>query len=100
MKHLKINDIRKYYVHSNEQLLSQILYYIIADDTAEDSADQLTNDSVFKEIIGTDAFASQPSLSRFLNRFDKASVDQLYQDNQELLDKVDAHCGAELLILT
>src|SRR5699024_10618248 len=99
MKHLKINDTRKYYVHSNEQLLRQKLYQMIADDTADDAADQLTNDSVFKEIIGTDALASQPSLSRFLNRFDEASVEQLYQDNQELLDKVHAHRGAESLIL-
>src|SRR5699024_2755100 len=90
---------RKYYVHSNEQLLRQKLYQMIADDTADDAADQLTNDSVFKEIIGTDALASQPSLSRFLNRFDEASVEQLYQDNQELLDKVHAHRGAESLIL-
>src|SRR5699024_2220845 len=62
-------------------------------------ADQLTNDSVFKEIIGTDALASQPSLSRFLNRFDETSVEQLYQANQELLDKVHAYRNVESLIL-
>src|SRR5699024_5426081 len=61
MKHLKINDTRKYYVYSNEQLLRQKLYQLIADYTADDAADQLTNDPVFKEIIGTDALASQPS---------------------------------------
>src|SRR5699024_10079283 len=69
MKHIKINDTRKYYVYSNEQLLRQKLYQMIADYTADDAADQLTNDPVFKEIIGTDALASQPSLSRFFNRF-------------------------------
>lgn len=99
MKHLKINDTRKYYVYSNEQLLRQKLYQMIADYTADDAADQLTNDPVFKEIIGTDALASQPSLSRFFNRFDETSVEQLYQANQELLDKVHAHRGAESLIL-
>src|SRR5699024_10224 len=77
----------------------QKLYQMIADYTADDAADQLTNDPVFKEIIGTDALASQPSLSRFFNRFDETSVEQLYQANQELLDKVHAHRGAESLIL-
>src|SRR5699024_9323768 len=38
-------------------------------------------------------------LSRFFNRFDETSVEQLYQANQELLDKVHAHRGAESLIL-
>src|SRR5699024_4553860 len=99
MKHLKINDTRKYYVHSNEQLLRQKLYQMIADYAADDAADQLTNDPVFKEIIGADALASQPSVSRFFNRFDETSVEQLYQANQELLDKVHAHRGAESLIL-
>ena len=99
MRHLKINDTRKYYVHSNEQLLRRKLYQMIADYTADDAADPLTNDPVFKAIIGTDALASQPSLSRFLNRFDETSVEQLYQANQELLDKVHAHRGAGSLIL-
>src|SRR5699024_3529643 len=99
MKHLKINDTRTYYVYSNEQQLRQKLYQMIADYTTDDAAEQLTNDPVFKEIIGTDALASQPSLSRFFNRFDETSVEQLYQANQELLDKVHAHRGAESLIL-
>src|SRR5699024_7759981 len=99
MKHLKINDTRKYYVHSNEKLLRQKLYQMIADYAADDAADQLTNDPVFKEIIGTDALASQPSLSRFFNRFDETSVEQLYQANQELLEKMLVHRGAESLIL-
>src|SRR5699024_2229724 len=74
MEHLKINDTRKYYVYSNEQLLRQKLYQMIADYTSDDAADQLTIYPVFKEIIGTDALASQPSLSRFFNRFDETSV--------------------------
>src|SRR5699024_7165189 len=99
MKHLKINDTRKYYVHSNEQLLRQKLYQMIADYAADDAADQLTNDPVFKEIIGTDALASQHSLSRIFNLFDETSVEQLYQANQERLDKMLVHRGSESLIL-
>src|SRR5699024_5415395 len=99
LKLLKINDTRKYYDYSNVQLLLQKLYLMIAGYTADGAPDQVTNVPVFKEIIGTDALASQPSLSRFFNRFDETSVEQLYQANQELLDKVHAHRGAESLIL-
>ncbi len=48
----------------------------------------MTTDPVFTQIIGTDALASQPSLSRFFRRFDAKSTEQLNQANQELLDKI------------
>lgn len=40
------------------------MYQIIAR-YGEDDDNQLTKDPVFTQIIGTDALASQPSLSRF-----------------------------------
>src|SRR5699024_2306145 len=99
MKHLNINDTRQYYVHSNEQLLRQKIFQMIAAYAADDAADQLTNDPVFQEIVGTDALASQPSLSRFLDRFDANSIKELAQANQELLDKMHAYRENETLIL-
>ncbi|PXW87165.1 DDE family transposase [Streptohalobacillus salinus] len=66
-KNLNLKDDRRYYFHSNENLLRQKIYQIIAGYSEDDAADQLTKDPVFTQIIGTDALASQPSLSRFLN---------------------------------
>jgi len=99
MKHLNINDTRQYYVHSNEQLLRQKIFQMIAAYAADDAADQLTNDPVFQEVIGTKNLASQPSLSRFLDRFDANSIEELAQANQELLDKMHTYRENETLIL-
>jgi len=98
-QNLKLNDDRRYYVHSNENLLQQKIYQIIAGYAEDDAADQLTNDPVFTQIIGTDALASQPSLSRFFTRFDSQSVEQLNQANQDLLDKVHQYRDSEALII-
>src|SRR5699024_11604181 len=51
MKHLKINDTRKYYVHSNEQLLRQKLYQMIVDYTSVDAAYHFTKDHILHVII-------------------------------------------------
>jgi len=85
---LNLEDNRRYYVHSNENLLRQKIYQIIAGYTEDDAADQLTKDPVFTQIIGTDALASQPSLSRFFRRFNRQSIEELNQANQELIDRV------------
>ena len=98
-RHLYLKDDRKYHVHSNENLLRQKIYQIIAGYAEDDSADELTNDPVFTQIIGTDALASQPSLSRFYTRFDNESMEQLNQANQELLDKVHTFRGSKAIIL-
>ncbi len=68
--------------------LPQKIYQMIAGYSDDDAAEQLTNDPVFTQIIGTPALVSQPSLSRFFRRFDPTSIEQLKQANQELLDKI------------
>lgn len=87
-KHLTLNDERLYHFHSNENLLRQKLFQMIAGYAEDDAADQLTKDPVFTQIIGIEALASQPSLSRLYSRFDQSSIDQLNRANQELIDKV------------
>jgi hypothetical protein len=57
VKYLRLNDSRKYYLDSNENLLRQKVYQIIAGYAEDDAADQLTHDPVFKEIVGTSALA-------------------------------------------
>lgn len=96
---LQLKDERRYYIHSNENLLRQKIYQIIAGYPEDDAADHLTNDPVFTQVIGTDALASQPSLSRFYTRFDSGSIDQLNQANQELLDKMHRFRESKALIV-
>ena len=97
-QHLNLKDTRLYYLHSNKNLLRQKIYQMIAGYSEDDAADQLTNDSVFTQIIGTPTLASQPSLSRFFRRFDQTSIEQLQQANQELLDKVHLFRNSKALI--
>lgn len=99
IKYLKVNDSREYYVHSNENLLRQKIYQMIAGYSEDDAADQLTNDPVFTQVIGTKALASQPSLSRFYSRFDQESIEYLNQANQELLDKIHTFRKSETLFI-
>ncbi len=97
-QYLNLKDNRRYYFHSNENLLRQKIYQIIAGYPEDDAADQLTNDPVFTRVIGTDALASQPSLSRFFRRFDNQSIEQLNRTNQELIDKIHQFRESKVLI--
>jgi hypothetical protein len=83
-----LKDTRAYFIHSNENLLRQKIYQIIAGYSEDDAADQLTKDPVFSQILGTASLVSQPSLSRFFRRFDQQSIELLEFANQELLEKV------------
>lgn len=97
--HLNLKDERRYYLHSNENLLRQKLYQIIAGYSEDDASDDLTKDPVFTQILGTNALASQPSLSRFFKRFDDQSIEELNRANQALLDKVHQYRESKALIL-
>jgi hypothetical protein len=98
-EYLHLNDERKYHLHSNEKLLLQKVYQIIAGYAEDDAADHLTEDPVFTKVIETDALASQPSLSRFYTRFDHESIERLNQANQSLLDKVHKFRESKALII-
>lgn len=98
-KQLHLNDTRAYYLHSNDNLLRQKIYQMIAGYSEDDAADHLASDPVFTQIIGTPALASQPSLSRFYKRFDSTSIEQLERANQELLDKVHEFRDSKALII-
>ena len=76
-QHLQLNDERSFYIHSNELLIRQKIYQLLAGYHEDDAADHLTHDPIFTQVLGTSALASQPSLSRFFKRFDAQSLDQL-----------------------
>ena len=97
--YLSMNDKRAFFRYSNEILLRQKIYQLIAGYHEDDAADQLTNDPVFTQVLGIDTLASQPSLSRFFGRFDHETIVQLEQANQELLDKMHRARNSNVLLM-
>lgn len=55
----------------------QVIYQIISAYFEDDCADELTNEPVMTAILDKVALASQPTLSRFFNRMDKDTLEQL-----------------------
>ena len=52
----------------------------------DDASDELTNDPVFKAVLGKSALASQPTISRFFNRMDEDTLKQ-FQEISRILRK-------------
>ena len=73
-------------IHKDHENLLQMLYQITAAYFQDDHADALRNDPVLTAAVGKQALASQPTLSRFHNRMDEASLKQL-QEIQHILRK-------------
>ena len=80
----KTNDTAWLRIHKDDANLMQVIYQIIGAYFEDDCADELTNDPVMKAILNKDALASQPTLSRFFNRMDEDTLDQLNQITREL----------------
>ncbi|UAK17201.1 IS1380 family transposase [Sporolactobacillus terrae] len=97
--HLVLNDSRKSPDYSNEQLLRQKIYQLLAGYSEDDAADSLIHDPVFTQVVESPTLASQPTLSRFYDRFDPNALDQLGMANQKLLDKVHRYRKNPALIL-
>lgn len=64
-ENLCFQDDRCYHRHSNQTLLEQLVFQLVAGYDAAVSANILRHDSFFQEIFGKRQLASQPSLSRF-----------------------------------
>ena len=64
-------------IHTDSENLMQMVYQIIAAYNTDDMADSLKDDPVFTSILGKDTLASQPTLSRFHNRMDESTLEQL-----------------------
>lgn len=85
--HFKTNDksIRK---HTDDQNLMQKLYQIIAGYFQDDDSDELVSDPVFTTILEKDKLASQPTISRFMNRCDDITLMQFEYIHQELRRRI------------
>lgn len=63
----KTNDSAMFRIHKDNENLLQMVYQILGAYFEDDCADELTNDPVLTAILGKQALASQPTLSRFFN---------------------------------
>ena len=68
----KTNDPALFRVHTDKENLMQRIYQIFSGYFNDDDADELVTDPIFRTVLGKDALASQPTMSRFYNRLDDA----------------------------
>lgn len=71
-------------IHKDDENLWQMVYQILGAYFEDDCADELTNDPVLTAVLGKQALASQPTLSRFFNRMDDATLRQFYDIMRKL----------------
>ena len=87
-KVFKTNDSALFRYHTDQNNLLQMIYMIIAGYFEDDTSDELTNDPVFKSVLEKDTLASQPTLSRFFNRMDEDTLNQLLMIGRILRKRV------------
>jgi len=73
-------------VHKDDKNLMQMVYQIISAYFEDDCADELRTDPVFTSVLGKDALASQPTLSRFFNRMDNSTLEQFDDIDKTMRD--------------
>ena len=84
----KTNDPAKFRLHTDPDNLMQVIYQTIVAYFEDDCADELTVDPVFTAILDKPSLASQPTLSRFYNRMDETTLNQLELITQAMRDIV------------
>ena len=79
-------------IHTDYENLMQSIYQIIGAHYTDDRADSLRNDPVFGACLGKESLASQPTLSRFFNRLDEKTIEQLnrvYRIMRKIISDID-----------
>lgn len=95
----KTNDSALFRYHTDKENLLQMIYMVIAGYFADDNSDELTNDPVFKAVLEKDNLASQPTVSRFLNRMDEDTLNQFLSIGRMLREKIYSIQMPEAIIL-
>ena len=72
----KTNDTALSRIHKDNENLLQMLYQIFGTYYEDNCADELRHDPVLSAVLGKEALASQPTLSRFFNRMDDDTLRQ------------------------
>jgi uncharacterized protein YneR len=84
----KTNDTASFRYHTDTENLMQKIYQTVAAYFQDDDADELTHDPVFNAILGKKELASQPTMSRFINRCDEICLMQFEQIQQILRKRI------------
>ena len=72
----KTNDPASFRIHTDGQNLLQMVYQIFGTYYKDNCADELRHDPVLSAVLGKEALASQPTISRFFNRMDDSTLRQ------------------------
>ena len=80
----KTNDTALSRIHKDDANLMQMIFQIVSAYFEDDCADELTNEPVMTTVLDKNVLASQPTMSRFLNRMDEDTLDQLNRITREL----------------
>ena len=83
-KIFKTNDTSNGRLHKDGQNLQQMVFQTVAGYFTSDTADELTNDPVMTAVLEKDSLASQPTLSRFINRLDDTTLGQLNEIQKQM----------------
>lgn len=98
-KNFKTNDPSSYRYHTDSDNMMQKIYQSIAAYFQDDDADELTTDPVFNAILNKKGLASQPTMSRFINRCDDICLMQFEQIQQDLRRNIySINCPERILI--
>lgn len=92
-------DAASFRQHLDKHNLLQMVYMIIAGYFEDDCSDELTNDPIFKTVLGKDTLASQPTISRFFNRMDEDTLNQFLSIGRLLRKKIYSISLPEAVIL-
>lgn len=74
----KTNDSALVRHHKNDENLQKVICQILSAYFEDDCADGLTNAPVLTAILDKKIFALHPTLFRFFNRMDEATLEQFY----------------------
>ena len=83
----KTNDKSNRY-HTDDKNLLQKLYQLTAGYFQDDDSDELTTDPVLTTILEKEKLASQPTMSRFMNRCDDICLMQFESIHEELRRRI------------
>jgi hypothetical protein len=72
----KTNDPASFCIHKDDENLLQMICQIFGTYYEDNCADELRNDPILSAVLGKEALASQPTLSRFFNRMDDDALRQ------------------------
>lgn len=78
------NDTATKRLHTDADNVMQEIYQIISGYFKDDCADELTKEPIMTAILDKERLASQPTLSRFWNRMDQQTLDQLNEISQAM----------------